>query len=82
MKPLMRDGLPYCSLVCDEVCNFEGRRECRITGKSVTTKLTEGGVLCQPYVGEMRDRLDAIDSKIGNPGCMLLRTFAAEVRGA
>lgn len=77
MKPLVRDRLPYCSLLCDEIQNFEGRRVCRLTNGPIAPKFIEAGALCVP-ARELTRWHDPAD----NPGCTLLRTVVAEVRDA
>jgi len=63
VKPMMRDGLPYCSLTCDELRNYEGRRVCHLTGKAITPRAAESGVICTPYVVGMRNRLAWFDAR-------------------
>jgi hypothetical protein len=82
MKPLTIDALPYCSLLCDEIRNYEGRRVCRLTDQAVTTKLTETGVLCRPAVSAITNALAQWETAADNPGCTLLRTVAARARDA
>ena len=77
MKPIINDRLPYCSLTCDEIQNFEGRRVCRLTHKAVTTKATEDGVLCVPAVDAMYCTLAKWQDAAANPGCKLLRSVVA-----
>ena len=77
---MVREGLPYCSLICDEIRNYGGRRVCGITEKAVTTKFVENGALCEPGVSEMRCRLQVWQNISDNPGHMLVRTAAALVR--
>jgi|GEM_PF-5038554 len=57
MKPMTRDDLPYCSLICDEIRNHGGRRVCRLTEQAITTRIVEAGVLCRPAVAAMHSAL-------------------------
>lgn len=73
MKPMYRDGIPFCSLTCDELRDGI----CTITQRAVTTKLTEYGVPCRPAVGEMAHKLSRFTT---NPGHTLLRTALYSVQ--